>query len=105
MLARKRFQRRFEDFICQNCGAEVKGNGYTDHCPICLWGKHVDLNPGDRASNCGGMMEPMQVYKKGSVYVIAYICQKCGHEFRVKAAENDNFEALIELSKNLKQEI
>lgn len=38
----KNFTRVIEDFICENCGTEVKGNGYTNHCPKCLWSKHVD---------------------------------------------------------------
>ena len=57
----KRFNRRIEDFTCEHCGTEVHGNGYTNHCPNCLWSKHVDINPGDRAADCGGLMEPIAV--------------------------------------------
>lgn len=77
---------------------KVKGNGYTDHCPACLWGRHVDVNPGDRAAGCGGMMKPARVFKKGDGYAIEYVCEKCGHEFRVKAAPEDNFELILKLS-------
>ena len=49
------FIRKTEDFICEHCGREVRGNGYTNHCPYCLWSKHVDINPGDRAAGCGGL--------------------------------------------------
>jgi rubrerythrin len=94
----KKFQRRIENFVCEKCGAEVKGSGYTDHCPICLWGKHVDVNPGDRAAGCGGMMEPVRVYKKNNIYVIEYICKNCGHQFRVRSAENDDFEILLKIN-------
>jgi len=76
----------------------VKGNGYTDHCPACLWGRHVDVNPGDRAADCGGMMKPARVFKKGDGYAIEYVCEKCGYEFRVKAAKNDNFEEILKLA-------
>lgn len=74
------------------------GGGYTDHCPVCLWGKHVDINPGDRAANCGGEMKPVGVEIKNGQYRIEYRCQKCSHEFTVKAAEDDNFEKITKLS-------
>ncbi|MBR6751902.1 MAG: RNHCP domain-containing protein, partial [Alphaproteobacteria bacterium] len=46
----KQFVKRVENFTCAHCGAEVFGNGYTNHCPKCLWSRHVDNNPGDRMS-------------------------------------------------------
>lgn len=94
----KKFQRRIENFVCENCGTEVKGNGYTDHCPICLWGKHADVNPGDRAADCGGVMEPMRAEVKGEKYLLHYICKECGHKFQVKSAENDNFNTLLKIA-------
>lgn len=96
----KKFQRHQEDFTCENCGTFVKGNGYTDHCPKCLFGKHVDINPGDRACTCHGLLEPINVenYKDG--YRISYKCKSCGHEFTCKSADDDNFDALLKLAKN-----
>lgn len=93
----KKFQRRIEDFVCENCGAEVRGNGYTDHCPNCLYGKHVDVNPGDRAAKCGGMMQPVRAEIKNGKYLLHYICKECGHTFRVKSAPEDNLDAIIKL--------
>ncbi len=80
-----------EDFVCENCGERVKGNGYTDHCPKCLWGKHMDEEtPGDRASGCRGLMKPeYSIYEKGEK-VIYYKCLSCGHKFRVRAGEKDD---------------
>lgn len=100
MTEQRKFQRRIEDFVCEKCGAEVKGNGYTDHCPVCLWGRHVDVNPGDRAAGCGGMMEPVRAEVKSGKYLLCYICNECGHKFRVKSAPKDNFEALIKIKIN-----
>ena len=87
-----------EDFVCENCGKKVIGNGTTDHCPNCLWGKHVDEEvPGDRASVCRALMEPMRtIYEKGELR-IQYKCIGCNHKFMVRTAENDNRELLIEL--------
>lgn len=93
----KRFQRKIEDFICEHCGQSVKGTGYTDHCPECLWSKHVDINPGDRAADCQGAMEPIDVEIKGGEKIIYYQCQRCGFKHRVKATSEDSLEAMITL--------
>ena len=97
-MQNRKFQRKIEDFVCAHCGAKVKGNGYTDHCPVCLWGRHVDINPGDRAATCQGMMEPVGVESKRDGYVICYQCEKCGHKFKVKASNDDNMDSIIGLS-------
>ncbi|KKT26514.1 MAG: hypothetical protein UW11_C0010G0004 [Parcubacteria group bacterium GW2011_GWA2_43_9b] len=94
----KKFQRKIEDFICAKCGAKAEGTGYTDHCPNCLWSKHVDINPGDRRAECFGLMEPVGVEIKGSEKIIYYQCQQCGFKHRVKAAAEDNFEEIIKLT-------
>lgn len=94
----KKFQRKIEDFVCANCGASVKGTGYTDHCPNCLWSKHMDINPGDRQSSCRGLMEPVGVEIKGGQNLIHYQCQKCGFKHRVRADKKDDFEAVIKLT-------
>ncbi|MEM8777365.1 MAG: RNHCP domain-containing protein [Cyanobacteria bacterium P01_G01_bin.49] len=94
----KKFQRKQENFNCENCGYFVRGNGYTNHCPQCLWSKHVDLNPGDRQSRCRGMMEPIRVeFKKGN-YLIVHRCLSCGFEKRNKTARDDNFDLLVILA-------
>jgi rubrerythrin len=95
MLKNKKFQKRKEDFLCKQCGAFVKGDGYTDHCPKCLWSKHADINPGDRSSGCGGMMEPVDIETKNNKYIIYYKCTKCGYKHKVKSDPNDDIEKLI----------
>ena len=91
-----------EEFVCENCGSKVKKLGYScrNHCPVCLYSKHVDINPGDRAENCNGMLEPigLDINKKG--YVIIFKCKKCGAIRRNIAAEDDNMELIIKLSTN-----
>lgn len=98
-LPTKRFSRNVEDFNCEHCGAEVKGTGYTNHCPQCLWSKHVDINPGDRQAECQGMMEPVSVETKRGEYVLLHRCVKCGFERRNKTTPGDNFEAILEISR------
>ena len=94
----KRFTRHIENFTCTHCGTSVSGDGYTNHCPNCLWSKHVDNNPGDRASTCGGMMRPVAIETKKDYYIITHRCEKCGKEIRQKSAENDSIDAIINLS-------
>ena len=83
------FQKRKEDFICEKCEAEVLGDGYTNHCPHCLYGKHVDINPGDRANDCGGLMRPISIEEKEGEPRIVHECEKCGHRKVNRIAENE----------------
>ena len=98
----KKFQRKKENFICENCGARVKGTGYTNHCPNCLWSKHVDVNPGDRQADCGGMMAPIGIDSKKGEYVILHKCTKCGYERKNKAVENDDFNTILRVAGELR---
>ncbi len=93
----KKFQRTIEDFICENCGEKVKGTGYTNHCPACLWSKHVDINPGDRANSCGGLMKPIEAYFKSQQWYINQECQKCGEIKTIKVLLEDNQEIIQEI--------
>lgn len=105
----KRFRKNDDSFICANCGFFVEPLGYSsrNHCPKCLWSLHVDNNPGDRANECRGKMEPIKVEtdpKKG--YVIVHRCTKCGEIKRNRAANEaksqpDNIELLIELTSKI----
>jgi len=93
----KRFQRNIENFRCENCGEQIEGNGYTNHCPVCLWSKHVDINPGDRASECKGLMEPINVEKTSKETVLTHKCIKCGHIKKNKSSENDDYNEILEI--------
>ncbi|MBQ9732477.1 MAG: RNHCP domain-containing protein [Alphaproteobacteria bacterium] len=93
----KRFSRRTEDFVCEHCNTEVKGNGYTNHCPHCLYSKHVDINPGDRASDCGGLMEPIDIEQKNGGYIVIQRCLRCGFIRKNKITAEDNFEAVLNI--------
>ena len=52
-----------ETFTCRNCGRMVvpegAGSNHRNHCPNCLYSLHVDIEPGDRESDCGGHMKPI----------------------------------------------
>lgn len=95
----KLFKRKKEDFICENCSTRVMGDGYTNHCPHCLWSKHVDKNPGDRAETCSGDMKPCDVEQKGKDIVLTHKCQTCGFSKKNKLSKDDNFEKALEIVK------
>lgn len=99
----KQFTMRDENFICEHCGKEVQKLNYTarDHCPYCLFSKHVDINPGDRENNCLGLLKPIGIEKFKHTYKIIYRCQKCGELHKNIMANDDNMDLIIELSKNL----
>ncbi|WP_272977076.1 RNHCP domain-containing protein [Deinococcus geothermalis] len=95
-------------FACAHCGAAVQplqNGSVRNHCPECLHSLHVDVLPGDRASDCHGLLVPVAVEQSGKKgWVILYRCQKCGHTGRNKAAlddpvQPDHWDALIELSR------
>lgn len=90
-----------ESFICDNCKKEVDKLNYTarDHCPSCLYSKHVDVNPGDRLNTCCGLLKPIDIEKYKDTYKIIYKCLKCGEIHKNIMARDDNMDIIIELSK------
>lgn len=102
----KRFQKNDSGFICQNCKRTVLplGQSSRDHCPFCLCSLHLDVLPGDRAANCGGIMDAVKSEpdpKKG--FILYYVCRKCGEKRRCKAAygvkiQPDDLSKLIALT-------
>ena len=102
----KRFAKNDSGFICQNCGKQVEplGSSSRNHCPFCLCSIHIDVNPGDRANDCLGIMDPIKVEinpKKG--YVILHRCRKCGEIKRNRAANDaavqpDDMDYIIKLT-------
>jgi RNHCP domain len=94
----RRFTRRTEDFVCGHCGRPVRGTGYTNHCPSCLWSRHVDVLPGDRRADCGGLMEPVGTLLESGEFVVVQRCLDCGHMRRNRTAANDDRARVIALS-------
>ena len=102
----KRFSKNDAGFVCKSCGREVLPLGYTsrNHCPFCLCSLHVDINPGDRANTCGGILRPIKAEpdaKRG--YIIIHRCERCGATVRNKAAHEakvqpDDTDLIIKLT-------
>lgn len=96
----KVFNELDEPFICENCGFHVDKLGYScrDHCPNCLYSKHVDKNPGDRNNHCQGLLKPIGMEKFKDTFKIIYKCEKCSKEHKNIMAKDDNINVLINLS-------
>jgi len=96
----KKFYMIDEEFICENCKEKVEKLNYTarDHCPYCLYSKHVDINPGDRSNTCCGLLKPIGIEKYKNTYKIIYKCHKCGKLHKNIASSDDDFNKIIELS-------
>ena len=98
----EKFTRNIENFVCENCGNEVEGNGFTNHCPKCLYSKHVDVNPGDRKATCGGIMEPIDAYYKKNSYQIKHKCKSCGYEITTRTQDEDDITTFLDKLKDTK---
>ena len=98
----KRFQKRIENFVCGRCGASVVGNGYTNHCPKCLWSRHVDRFPGDRAASCGGLMAPVSATLEQGEWQVRHRCLSCGHEKKNRLAADDDMEVFAKVARGEK---
>lgn len=99
----KKFTMRDDSFICEACEKKVTPLGYTarDHCPFCLYSKHVDINPGDRSNTCLGLLKPIGIEKFKNTYKIIYKCCKCNSLHKNIVAEDDDFNQIIKLSKEV----
>lgn len=107
--AMKRFTVRGtnQGFTCVECGAVVRplANGSVrNHCPHCLHSLHVDVGPGDRGSDCGGVLVPVAVEpdRKGD-WALVHRCRRCGAVRRNRAALNDprqpdDYERIVQLT-------
>lgn len=92
-----------QGFECRHCGrqvaADAPGTHHRNHCPYCLRSLHVDAQAVDRASSCGGIMEPVAIsVKRGGEWVIIHRCRDCGTLRENRIAGDDNELALMSLA-------
>jgi hypothetical protein len=109
------------DFLCLHCrirvstGAAFSGVCNRNHCPNCLWSRHLDWRePGDRLSSCKGAMRPVgltvkAVRKKyggdrpGELMVI-HACIECGSVSINRIAADDREDVLADVFFGFEQE-
>jgi DNA-directed RNA polymerase subunit RPC12/RpoP len=90
-------------FRCGRCRLDVSndalGTAHRNHCPNCLWSRHLDQTPGDRAAECGSLMEPIAISVRGDgEWVIVHRCGGCGELHLNRSAGDDNPLMLLRLA-------
>jgi hypothetical protein len=89
-------------FTCIHCGQRVEARAYgthhRNHCPYCLWSRHVDQQPGDRRCACRGPMEPVGIeVRPDGEWAIIHRCRACGQVRFNRIAGDDQELALLQL--------
>ena len=102
---------RDSDFLCLYCRQPVNFNplwsgvNNRNHCPHCLWSRHLDLiRAGDRLSACKALMMPVGLavkrtrkkygkVRQGELMVI-HLCVVCGKASINRIAADDDSEIL-----------
>jgi hypothetical protein len=89
-------------FRCRHCRLDVPtdavGTAHRNHCPSCLWSRHVDDKPGDRAAQCGAAMEPLAITVRGDgEWVVVHRCTGCDELHLNRSAGDDNVYMLLQL--------
>lgn len=103
-------------FQCSNCRqrisfAKFMGTRHRNHCPFCLWSRHLDLEKsGDRKAKCRGKMKPVGLtfkkegkdkygnIKRGEIMLI-HECLGCGKISINRIAGDDKSEKILEIFK------
>ena len=100
---RARHDRR-GSFRCGHCGLDVPldapGTAHRNHCPSCLWSKHLDDDvPGDRDAECGSSMEPIAITVRGDgEWVLIHRCLGCDVVHLNRTAGDDHPLLLLRLA-------
>lgn len=95
-IARPPRRERDQAFKCVHCkqfiGAPVAGGRHRNHCPNCLWSRHVDDSyPGDRRSKCHAAMEPVgRLVRRNGEQVLVHQCRACGKHDPNRVAADDS---------------
>ncbi len=90
-------------FKCGHCrqfiGAPVSGGRQRNHCPNCLYSKHVDGKmPGDRKATCHALMKPVGLHtRRNGEEVLIHECLGCGKRDPNRIAADDNPVLLLEI--------
>jgi hypothetical protein len=109
VMSPRKFTDRNESFHCRHCGFLVQPSAKScrNHCPNCLYSVHLDVFPGDRDANCGGLMEPIAVeYNSKKGYQIVHNCLLCGKRTKNIAAledgnQSDSLDTLLSIMSRL----
>ncbi|HKX24282.1 MAG TPA: RNHCP domain-containing protein [Candidatus Saccharimonadales bacterium] len=93
-------------FRCSHCREWVvinpmMGTSNRNHCPLCLWSRHVDIKTGDREATCRGGMEPIGLTLKHEGFgrmgelMVLHECRGCGKLSINRIARDDDEHELM----------
>ena len=102
------------DFRCAHCHnfvsthPLVSGVNNRNHCPYCLWSRHLDLfRAGDRLCACKGLMQPVGLTLKSSrkkyapreqgELMLVHACTECGNVSINRIAADDDSQKLLDV--------
>jgi hypothetical protein len=103
-----------DGFACRHCGvfvssaAGLAGVLNRNHCPYCLWSRHLDLyQPGDRLCACKSSMRPVGLSHKKTQkkyasprlgeLMLVHVCTGCGGLSINRLAADDDAEAVLQV--------
>ena len=99
-------------FKCGHCHVYISaepmlcGVNNRNHCPYCLWSKHLDLyQAGDRLAACKSLMRPVGLafkrtrkkYEAVGELMLVHLCIECGRMSLNRIAADDNVEKVWEI--------
>ncbi|MCA9304616.1 MAG: RNHCP domain-containing protein [Phycisphaerales bacterium] len=90
-------------FSCVHCKAHIPyqsfGTKQRNHCPVCLWSRHVDDLVGDRRSVCNQPMEPVSIAARtDGEWAIVHRCTGCRQLRMNRIAGDDDELALLAMA-------
>lgn len=102
------------DFTCVHCqnyisaGQMLAGVHNRNHCPYCLWSRHLDLfKAGDRMAACKAPMQPIGLTLKrsrkkyisatGGELMLVHLCGNCGKISINRIAADDVSAVILEV--------
>nr|WP_184889543.1 RNHCP domain-containing protein [Sphaerisporangium siamense] len=94
---------RITSFRCLHCRldvpADAPGTAHRNHCPTCLWSRHLDDTPGDGAAECASGMAPIAIHARhDGEWAIIHRCTACGTLNANRVAGDDNPLTLMRLA-------
>lgn len=93
-----------EGFTCIRCKVHIQAIGFgtkhRNHCPRCLWSRHVDERPGDRQNPCRAPMEPIAISVRSDQdeWVLIHRCTACAELIVNRIGGDDSEIALLLLA-------
>ena len=111
---RRKHETNEKRFTCLQCGnsvatdREMSGVNNRNHCPNCLWSRHVDeFKAGDRKAECKSRMRPIgltikHIHKRygsndGGELMVVHLCTGCGKISINRIAADDDAMRLYDL--------